>query len=121
MFFPTHIGAKIGIVYVTTLDNNISIRIDDHEINRVRLVKSLGLYIDSHLTWSLHIEKICKKISSAIGALKRIRSCITTKTAIQVYSALIQPHFDYCCFVWDGLGETLSVKIQKSSYHPVML
>ena len=94
-------------------DNNMSIRIDDHEINRVHSVKSLGLYIDSHLTWSLHIEKICKKISSAIGALKRVRSCITTKTAIQVYSALIQPHFDYCCAVRDGLGETLSMKIQK--------
>ena len=91
----------------------MSIRIDDHEINRVHSVKSLGLHIYSHLTWSLHIEKICKKISSAIGALKRIRSFITTKTAIQVYSALIQHHFDYCCSVWDGLGETLSMKIQK--------
>ncbi len=30
-----------------------------------------------------------------------------------MYFALIQPHFDYCCFVWDGLGETLSTKIQK--------
>jgi hypothetical protein len=34
-------------------------------------------------------------------------------TAIQVYQALIQPHFDYCCSVWDGLGETLSSKLQK--------
>ena len=93
-------------------DNSMSIGVDDTEINRVDS-KSLGLYIDSHLTWSLHIEKICKKISSAVGALKRIKSCITTKTAIQVYSALIQPHFDYCCSVWDGLGETLSMKIQK--------
>ena len=33
-------------------DNNMSIRTDDHEINRVHSVKSLGLYIDSHLTWS---------------------------------------------------------------------
>ena len=95
-------------------DNNMSIWIDDHEINRVHSVKSLGLYIDSHLTWSLHIEKICKKYHQQyIGALKRIRSCITTETAIQVYSALIQPHFDYFCSVWDGLGETLSMKIQK--------
>jgi hypothetical protein len=54
-----------------------------------------------------------KKIASAIGALKRIRSFITTNTAIQVYQSLIQPHFDYCCSVWDGLGETLSCKLQK--------
>ena len=60
----------------------------------------------------MHIEKVCK-ISSAIVALKRIRSFITTnyKTAVQVYFALIQPHFDYCCSVWDGLGETFSTKI----------
>ncbi len=43
----------------------------------------------------------------------RIRPYITTSTAVQVYQALIQPHFDYCCSVWDGLGETLSCKIQK--------
>ena len=36
---------------------------------------------------------ICKKISSAIGALKHNRSFITTKTAVQVYFSLIQPHF----------------------------
>ena len=32
---------------------------------------------------------------------------------MQIYRALIQPHFDYCCSVWDGLGETLSCKLQK--------
>ena len=25
----------------------------------------------------------------------------------------MQPHFDYCCSFWDGLGETLNTKIQK--------
>ena len=61
----------------------------------------------------MHIEKISKKIASAIGALKRIRSYVTTDTAIQVYRALIQPYFDYCCSVWDGLNQTLNCKIQK--------
>ena len=98
---------------VNASQDNMDIRIDDREVKRVHSTKSLGLHIDSHLTWSVHIEKVCKMISSAIGALKRIRSFITTKTAVEVYFALIQPHFDYCCSVWDGLGETLSTKIQK--------
>ena len=38
---------------------------------------------------------------------------MTCKTAVQVYSALIQPHFDYCCSVWDELGDTLAIKLQK--------
>ncbi len=45
------------------------------------------------------------------GALKRIRPYITTSTAVQVYKALIQPHLNYCCSVWDGLRETLSCKL----------
>ena len=86
---------------------------NDCEVEKVDSVKSLGVYIDKHLNWSTHIEKISKKIASAIGALKRIGPYVTTDAAIHVYRALIQPHFDYCCSVWDGLGQILSSKIQK--------
>ena len=98
---------------MTTINDKLVIKINDYEINRVDSVKALGVYIDQHLTWAVHIDKISKKIASAIGALKRIRPLITTDTAVQIYRALIQPHFDYCCSVWDGLGETLSCKLQK--------
>ena len=49
------------------------------------------------MTWHDHIDKLCKKVASAIGALKRVRSFITIDASIQIYQALIQPHFDYCC------------------------
>ena len=93
--------------------NDIAIRTRDREINRADVVKSLGMHIDRHLSWSEHIHKISKKISSAIGALKRARPFISCKTAVQVYTALIQPHFDYCCSVWDELGGALATKLQK--------
>ena len=32
--------------------NDIAIRIRDHEINRADVVKSLGMHIDRHLSWS---------------------------------------------------------------------
>ena len=50
-------------------------------------------------------NEICKKVSSAIGALKRVRPFISKETAIQIYNALIMPHFDYCSPV--GLFEWL--------------
>ena len=92
--------------------NDIAVRIHDREINRVE-IKSLGMHIDRHLSWSEHIHKISKKISSTIGTLKRARPFISCKTAVQVYTALIQPHFDYCCSVWDELGGTLVTKLRK--------
>ena len=49
----------------------------------------LRVPIDKHLSWSILIENLTEKIASAIGALKRVRPFITTKTAVQVYKALI--------------------------------
>jgi len=73
----------------------------------------LGLTIDAHFSWSKHVEDICKKVSSAIGALKRVRPFISKAIAIQIYNALIMPHFDYCSSVWDCLSGYLSDNLQK--------
>ena len=69
--------------------------------------------IDQNLTLSKHVEEKSKKMSSAVGALKRIRPFIKTGVANKIYQAIIQPHLDYCSTVWDGLGVTLLDKIQK--------
>ena len=93
--------------------DNVVIKIDDQIIKRVDHSKSLGLTIDAHLSWSKHVEDICKKVSSAIGALKRVWPFILKGIAIQIYNALIMPHFDYCSPVWDCLSGYLRDKLQK--------
>ena len=87
--------------------DDVQIRIDDQIIERVDHTISLGLIIDAHLSW-------CKQdYKGAISALKRVRSFISKETAIQIYNALIIPHFDYCSPVWDCLSGYLSDKLQK--------
>ena len=93
--------------------DDLEIKIDDQIIKRVDHTKSLGLTIDDHLSWRKHVDEICKKVSSAIGALKRVRPFISKETATQIYNALIMPHFDYCSPVWDCLSGYLSDKLQK--------
>ena len=93
--------------------SEINIQLDGHPISRVEHTKSLGLNIDDRLSRSNHIKDLCKKISSAIGALRRIRPLISQSTAVQIYNALIQPHFDYCVPVWDRLSVYLCEKLQK--------
>ena len=97
--------------------SEINIQLGGQPICRVKHAKSLGLIIDDRLSWSNHIKEICRKISSAIGALRRIRSLISQSTAVQIYKALIQPHFDYCAPVWDELSSYLSEKLQKLQNH----
>ena len=45
--------------------------------------------------------------------LKRVRPFISMHTAIEIYKGLIEPHFDYCSVVWNGLSQQLSEKLQK--------
>ena len=92
---------------------DIDISMDDKTIKRVDHTKSLGLTTDAQLSWSKHVDEICKKASSAIGALKRVRPFISTDVAVQIYNALILPHFDYCSPVWDCTIGYLSDKLQK--------
>ena len=48
-----------------------------------------------------------------MGAIKRIRHLIPFKILINVYDALVQPHFNYCSVVWGSCGSGLSEKLQK--------
>ena len=77
----------------------------------------MGLTIDAQLSWGKHVEEICKKFSSAIGALKRVRPFISKETATPIYNALIMPHCDYCSPVGDCLSSYLSDKLQKLQNH----
>ena len=81
-------------------------------IKRVTKTKSLGIQIDQFLSWDNHLEEICKKASSGIGAIRRLKSYVSRESLISVYYALVQPYFDYCCLVWDPIGATLSNRIQ---------
>ena len=81
-------------------NEEINVEMSGKSSTAVHKVKSLGLLIDEHLTWKDHVDETVKKISKAIGALKRVRPFISVKTALQIYHALIRSYFDYCSFVW---------------------
>ena len=90
-----------------------SFSINDHPVKQVSSVKSLGVHIDQNMSWDCHIQNICKKIASTLGAIKRIRHLIPFNILINVYDSLVQPHFNYCSVVWGNCGSGLSEKLQK--------
>ncbi len=92
--------------------NNPNICVDNTQIKRVQHTKSLGVTTDENLTWKNHSDIIRKKISSGIGALKRVIRFMSRETAEKSYRGLIEPYFNYCSLVWDGIGNQLSSKLQ---------
>ena len=99
--------------WLNTFDRLPSFTTDVDPRKQVEFTKSLGVYIDENLTWSLHIEHISKNIASRIGILKRIRSFVPFETLLCIYNALFQPHFDYCSVVWGNCKKSLSIKLKK--------
>ena len=81
-------------------NNEICVELENHRIERVDHTKSLGLTINDRLSWTKHINEVCKKVSAAVDALKHISPFVSQSTAIQIYNAFIQPHLDYCGPVW---------------------
>lgn len=95
------------------ISDSAIIYLGNKQLKRVRKSKSLGICIDERLSWTDHIDSVSKKVSSAIGGLRQVRSFIDRETAITIYNSLIQPLFDYCDIVWDTIGVTLALRLQK--------
>ena len=98
---------------LSTLSDTLELSIDNVPIEQVSSMKSLGIYIDENLTWHFNIDKLGKKIASAIGAIKRVKPFVPQSTLLNIYNSLVQSHFDYCSLVWGNCGKTLSNKPQK--------
>ena len=77
---------------LNTLAATPVLEINNLPIKQFSTTKSLGVVIDSNLTWKNHIEKLSKNFASDIGALKRIRSFVSLSTLNLIFKALVQPN-----------------------------
>ena len=63
-------------------------------------VKLLGVYLDEFLTFDSHVDKICKKINSALYYLNSVKKFLSIKALTKLYYSLIHPHLVYCLSVY---------------------
>ena len=73
------IGSRHNINNVSAVPN---VSVGDVPIKRVREAKALGVCIDEFLSWDKHVDKIAKKVSSGIGAIRQLKSCVDRNTLI---------------------------------------
>ena len=51
--------------------------------------KVLGVIVDPPLSWNENSDKICKKITLSIGAIRRLRNFVDKDTLLSVYFPLV--------------------------------
>ena len=85
---------------------NLNITLLDTIISPSNHCKYLGIYLDDKMTFNVHIQHVCSKISRYTGILYKIRDNLPIKTRLHFYYAYIYPYLSYNTMIWGGAYDT---------------
>ena len=84
-------------------EENITIKIDNHQIKQVNKFLYLGVLLDNHLSFNLHYETVCKKVSGRIRLIARHKKFFDF-TYMKIFcTSLILSIVDYSLPIWGYL------------------
>ena len=89
---------------------DLNIKIQNTNIERVSVIKFLGVMIDAHLSWKSHIEYTCNKISKCVGVILNARKKLNKSVLLNLYYSFAYPYFGYYNHVW---GNTYPSNLNK--------
>ena len=100
-YLTLNISKTVAQIYTKCRDHaTLDIQIDGTHIKEVQTARYLGIFIDSDLKFSSHINSITNIMSRNLGMIARARQYIPKAQLLQLYNALIFPYINYCCFIW---------------------
>ena len=79
--------------------------IENSALKQCQVVKYLGFYIDSTLSWSAHIDYIVKKTIGPVGVLRRLSYTVPKTFLRAIYFALVHSHLSYLNLTWYTASE----------------
>ena len=80
--------------------NSWDVKIDGRLIREVGSSKFLGVFVDSDISWRVHIGKIVSKISQTVGIIARARGFMDGPQLFLLYNTMVLPHLQYCLLNW---------------------
>lgn len=93
--------------------DNCVLKIKNDNIERVNVIKYLGVMIDDKLNFDEHLNYIRIKIAKKIGILSRSTKLLHKNYKIKVYNSIILPHFLYCPSILFLLSTSQMDTLQK--------
>jgi hypothetical protein len=89
---------------------NLTLTVDDIQLNRVDCTKFLGIYMDSKMTWEQHINYVGNKMSSGLYILNTLKHSLPSFNLSMIYYSLIHCRLTYGCLLW---GNSLKKYLKK--------
>ena len=107
--------AKTNIVHFSNNLNDkyttIEVDMDKYTLKSTDHTKFLGFYLDKELNWSIHINKLCSKLSSSLFALRTVKNKLEASSLIQVYYAIFESHIRYGIIFWGNSSKNNATKV----------
>ena len=106
-----------------TIENNPHISVNDVPLPYMDQCKYLGVTLDKHLSWDIHIYNLCKKLKPKVGIISRLRQILNKNLLNTVYKTIIQPRIDYAITLWGSSSisnvtktyfDGMKIKLHKS-------
>ena len=104
---------KIGSLPALRSLENIDICLNNCKLNEVDVVKYLGVYIDSALTWGNQLSSICVKVYPKLCLLNRLSYFLPRDVLLKVNKQTILPILDYGSTVWLDCPKAMSDKLER--------
>jgi hypothetical protein len=93
---------------------DISVTHNNSQISSIPDTKFLGLIIDSTLSWKGHIEWLMSRLSSAIYAIRSIKTCTSLESMRSVYFYYFHPIMTFGVIFWGNSPFSIRIfKLQK--------
>ena len=79
---------------------NLFIEIGSSKIMATDNVELLGITIDNNLSFSSHINKLCKAANNKLSAIIRLRKYLSIPQSKLLVNAYVLSYFTYCPLLW---------------------
>ena len=93
-----------------SINYDLKLKLNGKDLKLTNSVKYLGVYLDSHLNWSHHIDVLAPKLNRAAGMLAKIRHYVSSETLRNIYFAIFHSILTYGAQIW---GQTTNKNIKR--------
>lgn len=93
--------------------SDFSLCINGQTIALKSCVKLLGVLIDYQLTFSNHVDYLCKKTSKQLGAIRRVSRYLDNVCLMKLFHAFVMSNFNYCSVIWHFCPKASTIKMEK--------
>ena len=87
--------------------------VSEKDVECSKNVKLLGVDIDNKLTFTTHVQNICKKASRQVNVLSRMKYLLHESSKRRIFNAFVLSNLNYCPLVFHECGISNTKQLEK--------